>query len=383
MPLLNVLLATDYFPPHVGGGVEEVTHDVAQELVRLGHQVAVVTLDTCNASPMENTDGVHVYRARPIELTETLGVQSAISTEVVKLMREVCRKEQSDVLHANNLYFFTTIAACLNLRALKKPLVTTLHIGSIAEMEGRARYAAGLYERSIGRWILHKSTRIVAVSQAVERYAESLEVEPSKVSVVPNSVDTLKFRPASRGDRRDGIVSVGFIGRLICNKGPQYLVEAAPRILREFSNVQFIVAGDGPMLQEMEHRVHQLGVENAFRFLGTVPSNVEFLKSCDIMVRPSLTDGMPLTVLEAMACGIPTVASRVGGTSEILQDGDTGFLVEPRNVDELVSRISTLVADSNLRREMGGRARRFIEQYPSWNQVAAQLSVIYQDVLSS
>jgi len=196
-------------------------------------------------------------------------------------------------------------------------------------------------------------------------------------------VDTLKFRPAYRGDRRDGIVRVGFIGRLISNKGPQFLVEAAPRILRDFSDVQFLVAGNGAMLQELEHRVHQLGVESAFRFLGTVPSNVEFLKSCDIMVRPSLTDGMPLTVLEAMACGIPTVASRVGGTSEILQDGDTGFLVEPRNVDELVSRICTLVADSNLRREMGERARKFIEKYYSWNQVAAQLSVIYQDVLSN
>jgi len=383
VPLLNVLLATDYFPPHVGGGVEEVTHDVAQELIKLGHQVAVVTLDTCNAIPTEDLDGIHVYRARPVDLTGTFGVQSAISTEVVKLMREVCRKEQSDVLHANNLYFFTTIAACLNLRALRKPLVTTLHIGSIAEMEGKARYAAGLYERSVGRWILRKSSRIVAVSQAVKQYAESLDVEPSKVSVVPNTVDTIKFRPTYQGDRRDGAVRVGFIGRLVSNKGPQYLVEAAPRILRDFSNVQFLVAGNGPMLAELERKVHELGVENAFRFLGTVANNVEFLNSCDIMVRPSLTDGMPLTVLEAMACGIPTVASGVGGTSEILQDGDTGFLVEPRNVDELVSRISTLIADSHLRLEMGGRARKFIEKYYSWNQVAAQLSVIYQDVLSN
>ena len=383
MILLNVLLATDYFSPHVGGGVEEVTHDVAQELLKLGHQVAVVTLDTCKASPTEDLDGIHVYRARPVDLTGAFGVQSAISTEVVRLMREVCRKEQSDVLHANNLYFFTTIAACLNLRALRKPLVTTLHLGSISEMEGKARYVAGLYEKSVGRWILRKSSQIVAVSQAVKRYAESLDVEPSKVSVVPNSVDTLKFRPASQGDRREGFVRVGFIGRLISNKGPQYLVEAAPGVLRDFSNVQFMVAGNGPMLQGLENRVHELGIKRAFRFLGTVPSNAEFLKSCDFLVRPSLTDGMPLTVLEAMACGIPTVASRVGGTSEILQDGDTGFLVEPRNVDELVSRISTLVADSNLRLEMGGRARKFIERYYSWNQVAAQLSAIYQDVLST
>jgi glycosyltransferase involved in cell wall biosynthesis len=380
---MNVLLATDYFPPHIGGGVEQVTYHIAVELVRRGHEVAVVTLNTCNASPMENLNGIHVYRAAPIELTNILGIQSSISREVVKLMREVCRREQSDVLHANNLYFYTTIAACLNLKSLGIPLVTTLHVGSISELDGIAHYAATIYERSIGRWILRKSNHIVAVSQAVKRHAETLGMDPCKVSVIPNAVDTLKFRPPSLEDKRDGVVRVGFIGRLISNKGAQYLVEAAPHILRDFSNVEFQIAGDGPMLHELEHRVEQLGIEDAFNFLGTVRSNVEFIQSCDILVRPSLTDGMPLTVLEAMACGVPNVATRIGGTPEILQDADTGYLVQPKSVDELVSRISKLAADAELRTEMGYRARGFIEKYYSWDQAVDQLSAIYESVLNS
>ena len=380
---LNILLTTDYFPPHVGGGVEQVTYHVAEELVRRGHQVAVVTLNTCNASKMENLNGIHVYRASPIELTNILGIQSSISTEVVQLMREVCLKEQTNVVHANNMYFCTTIAACLNLKPLGIPLVTTLHIGSISELGGIAHYAAALYERSIGRWILRKSNHVVAVSEAVKMYAETLGVDSCKVSVVPNAVDTLTFRPFSREDAPDGVVRVGFIGRLISNKGAQYLVEAAPQILHEFSNVQFHVAGDGPMLRELEHRVKQLGVEDSFRFLGTVPSNVEFIQSCDILVRPSLTDGMPLTVLEAMACGVPNVATRIGGTPEILHDADTGYLVEPKNVGELVSRISKLVADPELRTRMGCRARGFVEKYYSWDQVGRQLSAIYEGALNS
>jgi glycosyltransferase involved in cell wall biosynthesis len=221
------------------------------------------------------------------------------------------------------------------------------------------------------------------VSEALKRHAEALGADPCKVSVVPNTVDTLKFRPFSGEEKRDGVIRVGFIGRLISNKGPQYLVEAVPHIIREFSNVKFQVAGNGPLLQELEHRVQQLGVEDSVHFLGTVPSNVEFMQSCDIMVRPSLTEGMPLTVLEAMACGVPTVASRVGGTPEILRDGETGLLVEPRNVCELVSQISKLVTDPLLRTAMGTRAREFVEQNYGWDQVGRQMSAIYEDALIS
>ena len=92
---------------------------------------------------------------------------------------------------------------------------------------------------------------------------------------------------------------------------------------------------------------------------------------------------MPLTVLEAMACGLPNVASRVGGTTEILEDGYAGFLVEPGNVNQLADRTSELVADSKLRARMGSRARRFVEHYYRWGQIAKQLVRVYENVLGS
>jgi len=378
---MNVLLASDYFPPHVGGGVEQVTYHVAEELTKLGHTVAVLTLNTANAIPIEEFDGIRVYRAAPFEFTNALGVQSAVSTEVVNLMRKICRAESPEVVHANNLFFYTTLAACLN-KMPGAPLVTTLHIGPVSELEGFAHYAARLYERSLGRWILAKSDHIVAVSEAVQRYAEEMGVNPSKISVVPNAVDTLKFHPSSTPRKRDSIVNVGFVGRLVSNKGPQLLIEAVPQIIRNCSNVQFQIVGQGPMLKKLQQRARQLSVEDVVRFLGNVPSMVEFLQSCDIVVRPSLTDGMPLTVLESMACGIPTVASRVGGTPEILQDGYTGYLVEPRSIDQLASRVSSLTADSKLRAKMGSRARRFVERYYSWKRVAERVVRVYESTIA-
>lgn len=378
---MNIVLTTDYFPPHVGGGVERVTFHVASELIRLGHKVAVVTLNTCRARTCEMLNGIRVYRANLVELTRTLGMQSAISFEALKLIHEAYCKEAADILHANNLFFCTTIAACASKRPLQTRLVTTLHVGSTSELEGGIRLLAALYEKSIGRWVLNKSDHVVAVSQAVKQYAESLGTPSSKISVVPNAVDLQDFRPDARESELDGTVRVAFIGRLISNKGPQYLVEAAPRILRDFPGVQFLLVGEGPMFEQLRRRAEHLGLRNHFRFLGVVPSVSQFLKNCDILVRPSLTEGMPLTVLEAMACGVPTVASKVGGTPEILLHGETGFLVEPKNIDQLSFYISRLVGDDELRTVMGKRARSLIEKYCSWDEVARKMSRIYDSVL--
>lgn len=376
---MNIVLTTDYFPPHVGGGVERVVFHLASELVRLGHEVAVVTLNTNGGEAEEVLNGIDVYRAKPIELTRKIGVQSAVSVDALKMILEVCRIKRADVLHANNLYFFTTISACLIRRLIKKPLVTTLHVASITEFEGAVRYLAASYEKSIGRWLIHQSDHIVAVSNAVMRSAVSLGASSSKVSVVPNAVDTEEFRPA-RNKERNEVIRVALVGRLVWNKGPQYLVEAAPSILHDFDHVEFLIVGDGPMLEQLQERVRSLGAERHFRFMGLVPNVSEFMQKVDILVRPSLTDGMPLTVLEAMACGVPCVASKVGGTPEILTDGGTGFLVEPKNIEQLSSRISALLSDPRLRTAMGRRAREFAERYYSWPRVAQRMIEIYRNV---
>ncbi len=382
MVSLNIVLTTDYFPPHVGGGVERVTFHLGSELVRLGHKVAVVTLNTRSAQPYEILDGMHIYRARPIELTQALRTQSVISLEILGLIRRVFRKEAADILHAHNLFFFTTIAACLTKRQLRTRLVTTVHVGSVSQLQGLVRFIAALYEKSLGRWILDQSDHVVAVSGAVEQYVRNLGIPSAKICVVPNAVDLEEFTPAAL-ERKVGRVQVAFIGRLIANKGPQYLLEAAPQILHKFPNVQFLFVGEGPMRRQLKYRATELGVDKNTRFLGTVSKVSEFLRNCDVLVRPSLTDGMPLTVLEAMACGIPNVASRVGGTPEILQHGQTGYLVEPKEVEQLSFYISRLVEDRHLRSSMGKAARSSVEKFSNWSEVARRMTIIYESVLAS
>ena len=227
--------------------------------------------------------------------------------------------------------------------------------------------------------MLKEADHIIAVSQAVMLYAHKLGVPTSRVSVVENSVDLRGYEGTKPRTNANGVVRVAFVGRLIKNKGPQYLVEAAPAILRESPNVEFLIVGDGPMVYELRERLAQLGILDHFRFLGYRP---HFLTRCDILVRPSLTEGMPLTVMEAMACGVPTVASDVGGTREILCHGETGYLIESKNVEQLGRYVSKLANDPVLRTQMGQRAKANSETRPSWRDVALRTTKIYESVVS-
>ena len=376
---LNVVLSTDYFPPHVGGGVEQATYQIATHLTSFGHNVAVVTLNTRAARKYEVMRGIRVYRADVVQLTGMVRVQSAISWEALPLIRRVCRKEEADILHANNLFFFTTVAACANKRAAATKLVTTMHIGSLSKLEHAARVVGGTYERTVGRWILHESDHIIAVSKAVKKHAEELGQPGWRVSVVPNAVDTEEFAPASENNHNDS-VRVAFVGRLVANKGPQFLIEAAPRILRECSRAEFMFVGEGPLLDRLQTRAKQLGIGHKVHFLGMVPTMPQFLKSCDILVRPSLTEGMPLVVLEAMACAVPIVASEVGGTPELLLHGEVGFLTRPMNIQDLAQYVGKLAADDALRSRMAKKARRFVEDHFTWRENALQVAKIYDSI---
>jgi len=377
---MNILLTTDYFPPHIGGGVEVVVYRLATELVRLGHRVAVITLNTRHVKSQEILNGVRVYRANPIEFTQSIGAQSAISLEALSLIRNVCRKERVNIVHANSIFFFTTIAACANKIIAKTPVVTTLHGGSMSELEGALGIFTNLYERSVGKWILRTSNHLTAVSQVVMKHAETLGAPRWKISVIPNAVDVQEFNPRPHVGKKQG-VTVAFVGRLLSNKGPQFLVEAAPAIVREFSPVRFLIVGEGPMLNHLRERVSKLGLNKQFDFLGMVPSVAQFLRNCDIYVRPSLSEGMPLTILEAMACGLPTVASDVAGTSEIVCPGKTGFLIEPKNTGQLAFYILKLLKDEKLRSSMGRTARSIVEKSYGWGGVALQMSKLYGSIL--
>jgi glycosyltransferase involved in cell wall biosynthesis len=382
---LRIDVFTDYYTPHVGGGVERVVEEVCQRLASQGHLVRVFTLNTAAAPPHEVIAGVDVYRAPAIQLTGLVRMQSSISPGMLPLVWRLARRDPPDVLHAHNLFFSSTAVAVMLRRLLKIPLVTTLHLGSLRHLGGPSQLLASCYERTIGRAIIHSCDRLIAVSEAVAKHALSLGARPEAVRVIANGVDPSKFQPDPQrrnGASENGTFRIACVGRLIFNKGPQFLIEAAPRILKARPDAEFVFVGDGPLRAGLEERTRELGIGHRARFLGTQPDVAAILQGCDLLVRPSLLEGMPLAILEAMACGLPVIATPVSGSAELVRHGQNGLLILTTDPNSLAGAVLKLMENEPLRRAQGRMGRWLAEHGHSWDVVARRHLSVYSELLS-
>jgi L-malate glycosyltransferase len=222
---------------------------------------------------------------------------------------------------------------------------------------------------------------------------ESLVAEdgfaPEKVRMIYNGIDVEKFATASRdrnwlmpgSEQEKWIVLVGNMHSDV--KGHPCLIEAAVAIAREFSQVRFLLVGDGTQRANFERQVTERGLQANFSFLGRREDVPQILACCDIAVLPSKAEGLPNAVLEYLAAGLPTVASRVGGNCEIVQDGVTGLLVPPGNSAALAEALLRLLHDPNAAVSMGARAREFVSAHFSFQRMIEKTDQLYSELLRS
>jgi glycosyltransferase involved in cell wall biosynthesis len=191
-------------------------------------------------------------------------------------------------------------------------------------------------------------------------------IRPSKIVTVPAGIDLARLEAQSKQQLtglpgpEQGLV-VGTVSRLAPEKGLLTLVRAAPRILQAVPSTLFVIAGDGPQRGELEQAVRQAGLQQRFLFPGAVPQVAGLFRRLDIFVLPSRTEGLPIALMEAMACGCAAVASDVGGVSELIVHGESGLLVPAGNPESLADALITLLKDGALREQLGSGARRIVE----------------------
>jgi glycosyltransferase involved in cell wall biosynthesis len=207
--------------------------------------------------------------------------------------------------------------------------------------------------------------RIVTVSESGRNDILSRNIPPNKVVTIYNGIDPMRFTRTERRVRRElGIgertVVITNVGGPRREKGIPYLIEAATRVLGEVPDSCFLVAGQGPLEKELKEMAAARGISDRFRFLGLRQDIPDILAETDVFAFPSVREAMPISVLEAMASGLPIVATSVGGIPEMVTAGENGYLVEPGNVDGLASALLRLVKDGDLRVRMGARSRQLI-----------------------
>jgi glycosyltransferase involved in cell wall biosynthesis len=312
-------------------------------------------------------------------LTGRLGVQCAISAHVLPAAIRLVRRFRPDLIHAHNLFFRTTEAAALLRTVFRVPLVTTLHLGKLEHGGWPLRALTRAYEATLGWFIVQRSDHIIAVSQAVAEHARRLGRGGNSVTMIPNGVDTDLFCPD--GHRQGMGQTVLFVGRLVPNKGPRTLLQAVPEVLERHPSAQFLLVGDGPLRASLQKQSRQLGVEAAVHFLGIRHDVPQLMRQAALFVRPSSLEGMPLTVLEAMASGLPVVATPVGGTPELVRDEVNGYLFPVGDSKALAEAINRSLDNPAKAQEMGRQGRSWVEDRYTWDQVVEQTERVYTLVL--
>ena len=230
----------------------------------------------------------------------------------------------------------------------------------------------------------------VAVSEAVKRFmVRGRCVPPEKVTIIPNGINLSRFSPADPQaimDKRkelkipEGSPIVGVVTRFREEKGNRYFIECAPHVQKIFPDARFVIVGDGPLRGELESLSQHLGTSESVLFTGFVPDVPLMLSLFDIAVIPSLTEGCPLALMEAMAVGKTIVATRVGGIREIARDGYDALLVPPADPVQLADRIVHLLKHRDLTVQLAARAKETGKRYSVENNVRS-LEAIYLDLI--
>lgn len=276
--------------------------------------------------------------------------------------RRLARALREDGIHLVHSWLFiaNSYSGAARLAGARAPLVTSARN---CKSQGVAHHALNVAAFRLSR-------RIIANSMQVRDYIVRAYGAPAeRIEVVYNGVDTERYAPAN--DARSPFPVVLAAGRLVAQKNFGLLLEAAARIRRELPAVRFLIAGEGPQRGFLAERIRALRLDGAVELLGERTDMEELLRQADVFWLPSSWEGLPNVVIEAMASGLPVVATDVGGTRELFTSGREGFLVRPDSVDDFVYFGGALLRDETLRRSMGAAARRRARQFSLERMVRA------------
>lgn len=306
-----------------------------------------------------------------VNLQRRRRIDPKIIWEVAKLIRD----EKIDVV-MTTLFYADVVGALA--RAIS-PAKAVFSWETISAPEWLLRHRLLTY-----RFAMHFCDKVISVSNATADWlVEKRGVPREKVLVIPYGVD-LKLYQVGRNPKLKaqlGIAAespvVGVVARLHPQKGHRYLIEAARAIVASHPDVRFVLVGDGELRGELETQVRESSLSQHFHFLGFRDDVKELLKTFDIFVLPSLYEGLPNVVLEAMATGLPVVATAVDGTTELIVENETGFLVPPKKPQDLANKISILLGDANRRQCFGQKGRERVEQHYSLEKQVMSFQNLY------
>ena len=376
---MNVLLINYEYPP-IGGGAANATYHIGRCLTNYGHSVTVLTSSFKNKVGCRIEDGICVYRVMALRRYDSLSNMLEMFSYVVSAsvaLTKILKKHDINVM----IVFFSF--PCGPLGLLGKlicgvPYVISLRGGDVPGTEKSLAKIHKIFQ-PLRRLIFRHSKAIIANSEGLRRLAEN--ADPFPVKVIPNGVDTGFFAPPETKPKNNGPFKLLFAGRFQEQKNLFFLLEEMNILAKEIQKVfELHIVGNGPLEESLKKHANSMEIREKI-FWHNWCSKDELKKKyqqADCLVNPSLYEGMPNVVLEAMACALPVVASRVAGNENVVKHGETGLLFELNRPKEFRQAVAMIIMDNEQGFRMGQKGRVLVENRFSWNRVAQEYIQLFE-----
>jgi glycosyltransferase involved in cell wall biosynthesis len=377
LPLESVPLPTEQTPTRIAFCITDLDAGGAERAL-----VQIVTrIDRSRFEPFVFCISGEGELARPLReagvAVVCLGAQKQQGVSVVWRLSRLLAKLRPTILQT--FLFHANIAGRLAGTAARVPIIVSGI--RVAEKRGSLR----LWIDRATDWMV---SRHVCVSQDVAAFSAARGGLPiGKLEVIPNGVDARVYAEATRADLGEFGIPAGsrtilFVGRLDPQKGPFVLMAAARELLPRHNDLHVLLVGDGPLAENLGKWVAKEHLADRIHFAGRRSDVPSLLRAAEIFVLPSLWEGLPNVVLEAMAAGVPVVASQVEGISDLLTDDRTGLIVPANAAPELIEAIERLLADPQHAHQMGHSAQQHVQAEFAWDEVVGKYAALYRGLLA-
>jgi glycosyltransferase involved in cell wall biosynthesis len=378
------ILFLNYEYPPLGGGAGNATAYLLKEYAGIPDLSVHLVTSSLDDAYHNTVVGENVFvHSVPIGKNESaLHHQSVVnvltySWQGYRYANKLLTQDKFDLIHA----FFGVPCGAMALCLGKKynlPYIVSLRGADVPGFSERFSLPY-VFLRPLIRLVWRRAKFVVANSEGLKQLAEKTSFK-QKIEIIPNGVDIQMFRPATE-KKRDEYVRILSVSRLTPRKGLRYLIQAMKILLEKNTEkkIELSIIGDGDERHTLEQLANELTITHAIKFLGRVEHEklAPHYSEADIFCLPSLNEGMSNTVLEALATGMPIVATKTGGTEELVCDGENGFFVVQKSAQDLAEKLECLINDKTLRESFGQESRRRAEKM-SWQNVAEKYIELYQ-----
>jgi glycosyltransferase involved in cell wall biosynthesis len=367
MKILRV--SSDIYPSSVGGLGLHV-HEMSRLQAEYGNEVTVFTSNANHNNPEEVVSGYRIRRFKP--LTNIYG-NSIMPSMFIEMIKE---RKKYDVIHAHSQLFLSTNLCALVKKIGSSPLVITNHG---LESQNVPDWVNNTYNPTIARWTLNSADRVLCYTENDKEKLERIGIKPEKIVIVHNGIDTGVFKPSDEMHVRNNRIL--WIGRFVRGKGVQYLIEAMAILVKDRPELKLLLIGSGPYKEVIDKMIIDLNLEKNVEIKGSIPNNELpcIYQSSDVFILPSLFEGLPRTVLEAMSCGTPIVCTRLPQLIDIV-DG-CAYMVSVKDPEAIADGIVKILSDESTSQKFAACGRkRVIDDY-SWEDTVKKTINVYKTII--